>query len=697
VLVLTDPDASDAAVTGAKAANLARAAAAGLPTAEGFVLTTEAVPRWPGDPEVRRALRDAWTALVGGDADRALVVRSSSTVEDSGASSMAGQFTSVVDVRGWPAFEHAVRRVIGSADQVGAAEGARPMAVLVQRQIDAELGGVMFGVDPVTGADDHVVIDVVGSRPDRLVGGTTLAGHYVLTRRGRVVDRNDVSGAPELDRRARRRLVRLAHQTERVFGSPQDVEWCRDRGGRWWLLQSRPVTAVMACTQARSRLLGPGPVAETFPAPLRRLEVELWLEPLRDGISRALRATGAVSERALDQSPVVVVVGGWAAVDLELVGIASGATSWRQRIDPRAIVRRVGVAWRVGRLRASLPTVARSAVATVDAHLLAVPRLDELDDRTLVEMLGRSGPELAAIHRLEVLAGMLLHGDQPGPAGALVALASLRRGHDEGLDVEEILVRSPEVLTLAAPALAGPTGAADAFACTEEVRSGGQRRDPSVDDLGPRESLRLRARWLQELRARLAEELAARLEARGVLADAALVRDLSLAELVAAVGDGAVPGDLSERALVRDGPPLPPAFRLAADGSVLAETPTAQGTRGLPAGGGRAVGVVRHRLGTGPARDVVLVVQHLEPQLAPLLPCVAALVAETGSPLSHLAILAREQSVPTVVAVSGARRRLHPGMRVLVDGTTGDIQVLDDGQGSPDRLDEAAPAGEDLA
>jgi pyruvate,water dikinase len=354
-----------------------------------------------------------------------------------------------------------------------------------------------------------VVIDVVGSRPDRLVGGTELAGHYVLTRRGRVVDQIGASEVPELDRGARRRLARLAHQAEQVFGSAQDVEWCRDCDGRWWLLQSRPVTAVMACTRRGAPLLGPGPVAETFPAPLRRLEVELWLDPLREGVSQALQATGAVSRQALERSPVVIAVGGWAAVDLELVGLTTGTTTWRQRIDPRAIVRHVGIAWRVGRLRASLPTVARSAIAAVDAHLAAVPSLDEVDDATLVDLLTRSGPELAAVHRLEVLAGMLLHGEDPGPPGALVALAALRRRREQGLSFEETLVRSPEVLALSAPRVASPNGAADPFlgAAVDDThgRDSTEPEDPSLDDLRPREALRLRTRWLQELRGRLAE------------------------------------------------------------------------------------------------------------------------------------------------------------------------------------------------
>ena len=64
------------------------------------------------------------------------------------------------------------------------------------------------------------------------------------------------------------------------------------------------------------------------------------------------------------------------------------------------------------------------------------------------------------------------------------------------------------------------------------------------------------------------------------------------------------------------------------------------------------------------------------------------LVAETGSPLSHLAILARELGVPTVVGVEGAATRFPPGSLVMVDGTSGDVELLEagapaDGVGQP--------------
>ncbi|MET9064438.1 PEP-utilizing enzyme [Streptosporangium sandarakinum] len=49
------------------------------------------------------------------------------------------------------------------------------------------------------------------------------------------------------------------------------------------------------------------------------------------------------------------------------------------------------------------------------------------------------------------------------------------------------------------------------------------------------------------------------------------------------------------------------------------------------------------------------------------------IVAATGGPLSHTAILAREFGIPCVTAVVGALTAIPPRMRVRVDGTAGTV------------------------
>jgi pyruvate,water dikinase len=73
-----------------------------------------------------------------------------------------------------------------------------------------------------------------------------------------------------------------------------------------------------------------------------------------------------------------------------------------------------------------------------------------------------------------------------------------------------------------------------------------------------------------------------------------------------------------------------------------------------------------------------LVVNTLDPRLAAELPGLSGLVCEAGSALAHLAILAREVGVATVVAVPDARRRFPSGTPLVVDGGTGEVRALNE-------------------
>ena len=134
------------------------------------------------------------------------------------------------------------------------------------------------------------------------------------------------------------------------------------------------------------------------------------------------------------------------------------------------------------------------------------------------------------------------------------------------------------------------------------------------------------------------------------------------------------PGDRASAAVESE--VLAARFRLDAEGRpVPVDIGSGDGTG---AGGGRARGRVTHdpaEVGPG----TVLVVRDLSPTLAPVIGRVAALVAETGSPLAHLAILAREAGVPTVVGSPGATSRFDVGVIVEVDGLTGSVTVLGNG------------------
>ena len=679
VLFLADEAASDEQLAGGKGAALARAAAVGLPVLPGFVMTTAAtaaVDEAGSLDVVVPDLREAW-GDVSDAGDRALVVRSSSTAEDRGGGSMAGRFESVVGVRGWDHFLDAVGVVLDS--RRSAAEGQQdlsadhPIAVLVQPALDAACGGVLFGVDPVTGRTDRIVVSAVRGSPDAVVSGEADGTRYVLTPDG---GQEDVSEAPDgasLTSSRLRELAELSARAEFVFRGPQDVEWALDADDRLWLLQSRPVTTDIT-GRPTGPMFGPGPVAETFPETVSPLEEDLWVEPLRHALREAFALTGMVADEDLADSPVVISVDGRVAVDLSLFGQDDLPQPWWQRLDPRPRLRRISAAWRVGRLRTALPGLAEDMVTRADAALVAVPDLDALSNRQVVAMLKRVRQALACVHAHEVLIGLLVDPDAPRLTGTSVALRVLAHSRAVGMADEEILAAHPVVLALVPPSICSAPSLPETVEAPPWTGDGGDRAALL------REALRLRVRWLQELGARGAWELGERLHASGRLDEPAAVRGFRLDGLEMALRGRAVPWRQAQPEPVEPADPLPARFRFTHRGEIVPVGDDAADA-GTGAGGGHGRGPVTHDV-EEPPDGSVLVVRNLDPKLATLLPGLAGIVAETGNVLAHAAILAREAGVPTVVGANGATERFPEGSVVEVDGTTGDISIVDEEEGA---------------
>jgi phosphohistidine swiveling domain-containing protein len=72
----------------------------------------------------------------------------------------------------------------------------------------------------------------------------------------------------------------------------------------------------------------------------------------------------------------------------------------------------------------------------------------------------------------------------------------------------------------------------------------------------------------------------------------------------------------------------------------------------------------------------VLVAYRTDPGWIGVLSSASALLIERGSPLTHVAIVARELRIPTVVQVPGLTRRVRDGMRLRVDGSAGTITII---------------------
>jgi pyruvate,water dikinase len=101
--------------------------------------------------------------------------------------------------------------------------------------------------------------------------------------------------------------------------------------------------------------------------------------------------------------------------------------------------------------------------------------------------------------------------------------------------------------------------------------------------------------------------------------------------------------------------------------------------RGNAGSRGVATGVARVARTLGEATAIlpgeILVAVTTMPPWTPLFGIAAAVVTETGGPLSHCAIVAREYGIPAVVGAHGATRVIATGQRITVDGGAGIVTL----------------------
>jgi pyruvate,water dikinase len=274
--ILTLPQCDDVSVVGGKAVNLGALCRAGFPVPAGFVVTTDAyrAARNAGEDGVSSELAEligaAYAQLGGGR----VAVRSSATAEDMAGASMAGQYETFLNVEGEPALLAAVARCWASLDTPRTrsylAERGIPldrvaMAVVVQRQVAADVAGVLFTANPRTGDLREMVVEACWGLGEALVSGKVQPDVWRIKRdAGEVIERRiadkqqmlspdgvgEESPVPEAMRRkpcldddALQSLHQLGLRSAEHFGGEQDLEWAIERG-RLYLLQSRAITTL---------------------------------------------------------------------------------------------------------------------------------------------------------------------------------------------------------------------------------------------------------------------------------------------------------------------------------------------------------------------------------------------------------------------------------------------------------------------
>jgi len=246
------------------------------------------VEQQPFPADLEQAIRSAFAALQGDNAQASFAVRSSATAEDLPDASFAGQQETFLNVVGIEQVLAKMKQVFASlyndraiAYRVhkGFAHDVVALSAGVQRMVRSDLGaaGVMFTLDTESGFDDVVFITASYGLGETVVQGAVnpdefyvhkpmlRAGKNALIRRnlgskliqmvfadvddpeGKLVKTIDVN----LEKRNRyaledadvMQLARYALLIEEHYARPMDIEWGKDGSdGHIYILQARPET-----------------------------------------------------------------------------------------------------------------------------------------------------------------------------------------------------------------------------------------------------------------------------------------------------------------------------------------------------------------------------------------------------------------------------------------------------------------------
>ena len=454
ILSLESPDAT-LELVGGKGASLARLAAAHLPTPPGFHITTRAYHRFVNENHLAGAIlafaaqarSDDPASLDGastqiqslmaqgampgdiaasirqwvdglGAGDPAVAVRSSATAEDLPGMSFAGQQDTYLNVHGGGNVLDAVKRCWASlwtARAMGyrARQGIRSedigIAVVVQELVAADVAGILFTANPLTGARDQMTIDAAFGLGEAIVGGHVTPDSFTVDKRTgailsqqiadkevmtvRLAEGTREEPVPADQRRQAAieapqvaELARLGARIERLYGQPMDIEWAM-RDGKIFILQARPITSLPEARPALDwklpRAKGSywrSSVIELLPEPLSPLFATLGL-PMWNEASRDLFQSLGSGDLCPEQ--LLLTINDYAYYDFNFRFSVSKVARWLLAV-PRlmrrgfALIRRARTRWedeaRPRYAAVVAEWAARDPMAIPAAQLLAAAR-----------------------------------------------------------------------------------------------------------------------------------------------------------------------------------------------------------------------------------------------------------------------------------------------------------------------------------
>ena len=713
---LHELDREDAPSVGSKAANLGALAGRGLPVPLGVVVLAS-------ETEIEAATEEALAVL----GDVPLAVRSSALAEDLAGASFAGQYETVLDVRGADAVLEAVRRVRATANDERVATyrqshgpaGVSGIAVLLMPMVAADSSGVAFTAHPLTGAREDTVVTATKGLGEALVGGEA-TGEQWIVRDGRPV-RDRRAKVEVLDESQALAVAALARRVEAIMGGvPQDIEWAF-ADGTLHLLQARPMTAlpdpVRWEVSRRGGFTRNFRLGEWLPEPVTPLSASWLLPRLEETFaSEQLVHLGVDTPR-----PLHVLVNGWYFYSLfgsgsawQMLGLLRRPVyGWgmlwmrsRPEVLHRLVIEPATRRWRDGlmpryrqlvleaertvdtaddeALRAIVDGVADVAGAYLLSMTMVAGHAWKMESELAVFYTRHLGPKIGGTHH-DLVAGLV----EPRPTDphAIQSFDWFRPTAGELGPAEP-----PSMHGYRARVIARERAEA---ACRGALSGHLRKRFDIVLELAHLYA-RVREEQVSQLTIgwpvvrRALHRLGESCVGRGVVARPEDIHFLERAEIE---GSASRISSVAERRALwarnrRLTPPLVigtlhkaiAQFHGDAVETMRAPAEVRDGMlRGMPASSGRVTGVARVLLDLADADRLapgeILVTVATTPAWTPLFSRAGGVVTDGGSLVAHASLVAREYGIPAVVALGDATRRVSDGQRITIDGSTGLVEL----------------------
>lgn len=258
-----------------------------------------------------------------------LAVRSSAPDEDGTSASFAGQFESKLNV-GSEGLKDAIKHVLDSRHaarvqvyrQNSDHSQDQGMAVIIQEMIQSEVSGVAFGINPISGDRNSMVVNAVYGLGEGLVSGELNADQFVwqdgiwrseLANKTEAVTSTDdgietvdlaknLATTSSLSKDQLDEIREVLLRIQAAKGRPQDIEFAYAQG-KLRVLQARPVTGLdkLKDSTARMTLWDNSNIIESYPGVTSPLTFS-FITSMYAGVYLQLSALFGVKEAVLTKN-----------------------------------------------------------------------------------------------------------------------------------------------------------------------------------------------------------------------------------------------------------------------------------------------------------------------------------------------------------------------------------------------------------